>query len=414
MEGRKFNGFGLSWDKNELINLVHVALAKQLEKEVFTSGDFQISVSIAKKDDWSLRGDDKTITLKLPLVFSFTRPEGLFSVEGEGGICLELACTFRTMKDEKPYIDVDLLSFDWFIPPVVTMGHIDFPVEFLADILVRRVRDNHLEHWVKTINERWDISALLADMQKKYARNVVVPLKPEWYFNLEIRQWVFVGFQDHTDDIKLIVYLDYDARLTDKMSSFLPSEIKYTDKPVSGLLVKNPYHLIAHATFEGLERMLTHYINNHEIGGKTFDVEKISIRNTSVFEIKILLRSPVQGTVTISGNPRFDRDKAVLDFTYIKVDISASQFFYQLSSPIIEKIVRGRIRELLPLPLGILTNQLGETIRAFGRKKALSLGITNVRVDSIQLTSHAGVITCAVDEFSVKSAEQNWSVFSIG
>lgn len=414
MEGRIFNGFGLSWDKNGLINLVHAALAKQLEKEVFTSGDFQISVSIAKKDDWSLKGEDKTITLKLPLVFSFTRPEGLFSVEGEGGICLELACTFRTMKDEKPYIDVDVLSFDWFIPPVVTMGHIDFPVEFLADILVRRVRDNHLEQWVKTINERWDISVLLADMQKQYARNVVVPLKPEWYFNLEIKQWVFVGFQDHVNDIKLILYLDYDARLTDKMSSFLPSEIKYIDKPVSGLLVKNPYRLIAHATFEGLERMLTHYINNHEIGGKTFDVDKISIRNTSFLEIKIVLRSPIQGTVTIMGNPIFDKERAVLDFTDIKVDISASQFFYQLSSPIIEKIVRGRIRELLPLPLGNITNQLSETIRVFGRKKSLSIDLKQVRVDSMQLTSNAGVITCVVDDFSVASPEQNWSVFSIG
>lgn len=414
MEGRTFNGFGLSWDKNGLINLVHAALAKQLEKEVFTSGDFQISVSIAKKDYWSLKGEDKTITLKLPLVFSFTRPEGLFSVEGEGGICLELACTFRTMKDEKPYIDVDVLSFDWFIPPVVTMGHIDFPVEFLADILVRRVRDNHLEQWVKTINERWDISVLLADMQKQYARNVVVPLKPEWYFNLEIKQWVFVGFQDHVNDIKLILYLDYDARLTDKMSSFLPSEIKYIDKPFSGLLVKNPYRLIAHATFEGLERMLTHYINNHEIGGKIFDVDKISIRNTSFLEIKIVLRSPIQGTVTIMGNPIFDKERAVLDFTDIKVDISASQFFYQLSSPIIEKIVRGRIRELLPLPLGNITNQLSETIRVFGRKKSLSIDLKQVRVDSMQLTSNAGVITCVADDFSVASPEQNWSVFSIG
>lgn len=414
MEGRIFNGFGLSWDKSGLINLVYAALAKQLEHEVFSSGDFQINVTITKKDDWSLKADDKTITLKLPLIFSFTRPEGLFSVEGEGGICLELACTFRTMKDENPYIDVDVLSFDWFKSPVVTMGHIDFPVEFLANILVRRVRDNHLEHWVKTINERWDITSLLAEMQKKYARNVGVPLKPEWYFNLEIRQWVFVGFQDNDKNIKLIVYADYDARLSDKVSSFLPCEIQYSDKPVSGLLVKNPYHLSAQATFEGMERALTHYINNHEIGGKSFDVEKISIRNTSFFEIKILLRSPLQGTVTISGNPVYNKENAMLDLLNMKVDITANQFFYKLSAPIIEKIVRSRLRELLPLSLDNLMEVLRENILAFGLKKSLVIRVEDAHVEAINFTTASGMLTIALKNFSVASVDQNWSVFSVG
>jgi len=414
MEGRIFNGFGVSWDKRDLITLLRVTLEKQLENEVFTSGGFQIKLSIAKKDDWRLLADDKTLTLKLPLLFSFSRPEGLFSVEGEGGISLELACTFRSPKGEKPFIDVDLLSFEWFLHPVVTMGSIDFPVEFLADILVRRVRDNHLENWINAINERWDISVLLDNLQKKYARNVTVPIKPEWYFNLEIRHWVFVGFQDNDKNLKLIVYVNYDARLTDKVSSFLPFEIQYADKPVSGLLIKNPYHFSAQATFEGMERALTHYINNHEIGGKSFDVEKISIRNTSFFEIKILLRSPLQGTVTISGNPVFDKEKAMLDFSDLKVDIKANQFFYQLSAPIIEKIVRSRLREILPLPLDNLIHALRENILAFGLKKSLVISLEDVHVEAITFTAGAGMLTIALKNFSVASPDQNWSVFSVG
>jgi hypothetical protein len=211
-----------------------------------------------------------------------------------------------------------------------------------------------------------------------------------------------------------MVYLDYDARLTDTKSSFLSREIMHVETPVSGLLTRNPYAFTVHGTYEGLGRMIAHYMNSHEIGGKSFDVEKITIRHTSFFEVKLLLRSPVHGTVTVTGQPAYDKNRSLLDFSDIKVDITANQFFYQLSSPLIEKMIRSRIREILPLAVQNAVDIVREHVLKKALSQSMVIQVKDLRVDDISFLANACQLQIKFDGFSIVSANHEWNVFSIG
>lgn len=412
MAVQAYKGFGFTWSKADLVSRVKNALADELAKESFTAGGFVLKSKIHEEGEWSIQANDRTLHVKIPLDFTFSKPEGLFSVEGEGGITLHLTCEFLPASEGKLSVDVNLLAHDWHRPPVVNMGSIDFPIEFLSDVVVCRIRDKHLENWVQTINEKWNIADILSSFVRQHARNIVIATKPEWYFNFDIFNWVLVGFQDNGLELKMILYLQFDAVLSDKATPFLPQPMQSVHIPVADLMTQGSYNIDINCSFEGLERILTHYLNHNEIGGKTFDVEKIIIRNTSFFEIKVILRAPVQGTVTLSAEPHFDVRNQILDFTNIKVDITASQFFYQLTSPLIEKIIRNRIEEIVPIKL----NPLLETAVTLGTdsllQKDIVLKTKDLRVTTVAFETNKCKVTASLEEFSCSDLQADWSVFS--
>lgn len=372
-----------------------------------------MDVAMAEKEKWKLEVGEKTVNVSLPLDFTFKKPEGLFSVEGEGGIRLNICCRFEVTEDRNIEIDADLISHDWFRTPTVSIGSLDIPFEFLANIIVNRVKENHWDNWMSTFNSVFNISHQLSELQENYARNIKISQKPDFYANFFIKQWVFVGFQDLSSSVKLILYANYEAAVSDKPSPYKPQKIVCVEKPVAELMSRKTHQIQFSCSYEGLERILMLYVNKYEIGGRSFDVEKIIIRNTSVFEIRIFLRSPLQGTVTITSVPYFNQEKMVIDFANIKVDVTASQFLYQLSSPIIEKIIRNRIEDIVPLLLADRLTEIKTTIIGLVKNKGINLTVSELTLSSIDFTSSDISSVFSINEFAVSALSDEWKVASL-
>jgi hypothetical protein len=392
---------------------IEEAISCQWKKESFSAGGFVMDVAMAEKEKWKLEVGEKTVNVSLPLDFTFKKPEGLFSVEGEGGIRLNICCRFEVTEDRNIEIDADLISHDWFRTPTVSIGSLDIPFEFLANIIVNRVKENHWDNWMSTFNSVFNISHQLSELQENYARNIKISQKPDFYANFFIKQWVFVGFQDLSSSVKLILYANYEAAVSDKPSPYKPQKIVCVEKPVAELMSRKTHQIQFSCSYEGLERILMLYVNKYEIGGRSFDVEKIIIRNTSVFEIRIFLRSPLQGTVTITSVPYFNQEKMVIDFANIKVDVTASQFLYQLSSPIIEKIIRNRIEDIVPLLLADRLTEIKTTIIGLVKNKGINLTVSELTLSSIDFTSSDISSVFSINEFAVSALSDEWKVASL-
>lgn len=408
-----FNGITLLWSKSDIMSRIEEAISCQWEKESFSAGGFLIDVALAVKEKWKLEVSEKTVNVSLPLDFTFKKPEGLFSVEGEGGIRLDICCRFEVTEDRNIQIDADLISHDWFKTPTVTIGSLDIPFEFLANIIVNRVKENHWDNWMSTFNSVFNISHQLSELQENYARNIKISQKPDFYANFFIKQWVFVGFQDLSSSVKLILYADYEAVISDKPSPYQPQKIVCVEKPVAELMSRKTHQIHFSCSYEGLERILMLYVNNYEIGGRSFDVEKIIIRNTSVFEIRIFLRSPLQGTVTISSVPFFNQEKIMLDFANIKVDVTANQFLYQLSSPIIEKIIRKRIEEYVPILLADYLLEMKKMVIDMAKSKGILLSVQTLELSSVKFDISELSAVFALNDFEVSPHDGNWLLSSL-
>ncbi|MBK8852596.1 MAG: hypothetical protein IPN10_00470 [Saprospiraceae bacterium] len=62
----------------------------------------------------------------------------------------------------------------------------------------------------------------------------------------------------------------------DKPSPYQPQKIVCVEKPVAELMSRKTHQIHFSCSYEGLERILMLYVNNYEIGGRSFDVEKSS------------------------------------------------------------------------------------------------------------------------------------------
>src|SRR5690606_33785545 len=121
--------------------------------------------------------------------------------------------------------------------------------------------------------------------------------------------------------------------------------------PLSNLLEKSHNSIRFVCSYTGLEKLIRDYSQEIEIGGKTFVTENVTVKKEKHLEIKFLIRSPVEGSVSVSGEPFFMSDRQSIDVSGLNVHISAEKFLLQLTSPILEKLVRNRIEDMLPVTL---------------------------------------------------------------
>lgn len=413
MSKPSYKGIGIQFPKDTIKTLLYDVLRQHLQSETFEAGGFILQCSISDITSKDLSVFHQSVTIHLPVDLTFSKPEGLFSVEGKGGIMLELVATLVPKKGEDVYVDLRLENFLWFSSPVVTMGSMDIPVEWLADVVIKRIRECHLEKWVEAVNRSFDIESLLTSFQEKKTRNILVHQKPDIYFNFEIKQIVFVGFQDENHLVRAFFYIHYEAQLSDKISPFAPQKIEFSDKSITEVLDKSPFVLHINLSYEGLERWLIQYLSQNEIGGKSFDVEKAVIRNTSAFETKLFLRSPIQGSVTVSTEPFYDSNVQRLDITNIKVDVSANQFFYQLTSPIIQRIIRNRIEEMSPVNLQPIIDTVVDNLMRTLKQKGFETGIKNKTIQRFDFDAQFCRILFQIDSFELSLISAGIKVYSL-
>lgn len=409
MDVSRFKGFTLRWSKTELDIIIHKLLEIELLSEEFSAGGFKIRASVPRKIPLIFTANQHEMMVNLPLHVDFIKPEGLFSIEGKGRIALKIRL-WLDFADGMPQWDMEILAHEWMESPVVSMGSLDFPVEFLADFIIKRIKDKHWTRWMDNLRAQLDIHKLLKILSERYFDNIPVGKNPDWYVNVAIRQFVWVGLKDEKTHVSCILYIDYALIIQDKVSLHNSTPPKYIDLPVSSLLQKSSYPVEISISYAGIEKILSLFSKNLEIGGKTFAIENVSVRHTNQLEINLVLSAPIEGSVNLMAMPFFVSETQKIDVTGLKVDITADKFLLQLTAPILEKIVRQRIEEWFPFSVQPLLQDIVTGIKKNFAAQQVIFFPKEVTVKKASLYSLGVKVDLSVSQCLISASDQSWSV----
>lgn len=316
------------------------------EKRLHTDG-FDITLRRIENQNIKINAVNKSVFAELPIEFKFIKPAGLFSIEGEGSLCLRMKITFdidqQFLLKTKSLLD----GFEWIKEPVLHVGELDIPVETISNCVISYFKGDILEKLDDTISSKSEIKKLIKQQINKFGNNFLIRKKPDLFFNFELIQVQADVIKEDMDDIHINLWVEISSKVTDE-----PLKFEIINDPGFNWLDKRPKRNIqkidVEISYNGLAKTILNEINGKEIGGKTFDLESIHIRYTTFLEIKASLLEPMKGIITITCQPYLDREKQLIYAGDLDIDIDAKNIIYKLSSPILEKIIRSRVESFLP------------------------------------------------------------------
>jgi hypothetical protein len=289
----------------------------------------------------------KTILAEVPLAFTFIKSAGLFSIEGEGSIRINLEMTVDFDQQFGLQTKSVLQHFEWIKDPVLHLGELNIPIETLSNCIINYMKENTLEKIDDSIVKLVDIKKIIHEQIQNYGYNYRIHTKPDLFFNVQLLQVQSDVFHEDEDNIHLDIWVEIISKISDAQVKF---EIKsdpdfyWIDK----IPEKNNHKIEVELTYFGIARALMNEFNGLEIGGKTFELESVHIRKTATLEIKASMLAPIKGIITVTCNPYLNQAEQKLYADDVQIDIDAANFIYKISSPIIEKIIRAKINALLP------------------------------------------------------------------
>ena len=298
-------------------------------------------------EDIKITASQKSIQLDLPVNFMFIKPAGLFSIEGEGEIKVQLEFAIEIDSDFGLKTASKLNGHHWVKDPVLHVGEMNIPFETISNCIIKFMKESMLEKLDQKISETADIKKLIKEQITQFATNYPVYKKPDLYFNGQLHQIQADVFKDEEKDIHIDLWLEFQGKISDEPLKF---EVVYDPKffwldksPGSGSQKIN-----IEMSYAGLARMIMSELNGKEVGGKKFELESVNIRNTNKLEIKANLLAPIKGIVTMICQPSLDKESQKIYSGDIDIDIDAQNFIYKLSSPILENILRSKISAMMP------------------------------------------------------------------
>lgn len=335
--------------KKKLIDLIY-PLVEIYTRNPIDIQSFKINLTLPNAEEIKLTAHGRKVFLSLPLGFKISKPDGIFSIEADGEIKLDINTEchldeYLTLKTE-----TELLDFEWIKEPSVTVGSLNIEMETIADCIIKTVKDDIVNKIDQTISQKLDVRAELTSQLEKIGHNIIVHKKPDIFFNFELLQVQTQGFVDGNDHVNLHLFIEIAGKISDEAILFEQSHdprfFWLEKEPVIG----NQY-VEVQMSYTGLAKAIAQEFNGKDLGGKKFEIDNISIRHTNRLELKAAIFAPIKAIVTLTGIPVFDHTKQTIGLDNIDIDVDAQNIIYKLSSPIIEKIISSRLEDILPVDI---------------------------------------------------------------
>jgi hypothetical protein len=382
------------------LNLYLQEAIDQYKDTKISAGDFEIILINDSNQQIKLEARQKSVFAKIPIAFTFAKKAGLFSIEGEGSIQthLEIICDIDHNFGLKT--TTILHGYEWDKGPVLHVGQLNIPVETLSNCVINFLKESMMEKLDKRLAETADIKTAINDQLKQYATNYPVYKKPDLFFNGQLLQVQSGLFREDEHDIHIDMWLELSGKITDE-----PLKFVIDSEPVfywlESIPVKSNQIIDIELSYPGLSKMIMTAINGQEIGGKTFELESINIRNTNQLEIKAHMTDPIKGIITITCEPYLDKEAQMLNLKSFNIDIDASNIIYKLSSPIIEKLISNKISTLLPFdPSPYIKGFLAKPpqISLLENKISLIPSYTRILIESLHFTANGIASSIALED----------------
>lgn len=348
--------FDITTTSEFLSNLLEEALDKAVSAEPMVVNG--VEVLLTRIGEAEIRPEGKKVDIFLPLKIQLKREAGLFTVEGNGAIKLNLAVNVDITNSLKLKAKSELVAHEWIEKPILEIGALNIPIETLVNLVLKHHESIITAKIDNSLQQFSDLNQLLqgglADARKKLGE---LDLKGN-RINLDVDELILSEPQINDGKVNISGIVKPDISINDTavvQSSIVPfrwmtDEDKHTENKV---LVPITFD------YDFLENELRTVLQGMEVGGKHFDVRTINIRGGEELNIRMVIDEPIKAEVFIKGKPIYNEIEGQLILNDIDVKVNPSNFIYKLTAPLVNRFVESKMEDFFPLNVN---SQLSELV----------------------------------------------------
>ena len=371
--------------KHLISTIVSENIDASLAKESLEYNGFD--VKIKRNGALNITARKKSIYLDLPLDIHIEKPNGLFSIEANGSILLNVTVTTHISKALDLSTKTTIDGWKWIIEPKVKVGILNIPVSPLANMVMNRIDDTITSQIDKAVSEKVDFQHLINKKLANLIDSKRIVQDPELYLRAQLEGLDSPGFREYTDKIELPLYLHIKNQITTEYQ--VSSD---WDVPPFQWIDNDPLEYQQDVNislkYDKLEELVRSKVDGLVIGGKTLKSDKVEISFSDQLHLKVNIISPIESNLTVSGRPEIENGR--IHLKDLDVDMQTPSIIYKMTAPIIEKLIRDDIDDRLPINIEeILIEQIRHGLAMANKIPYLDLKVDAnlITISDIQFTT---------------------------
>lgn len=363
--------------KQLISTIVTNNIDNNLENEILEYKGFD--VKIKRQGNLNVTARKRSIYLDLPLDIHIEKPNGLFTIEANGTIMLNVTITTDISTELHLTTKTNIDGWKWIDEPKVKVGILNIPVSPLANMVMNRIDDTITNQIDASVAEKVDFQDIINKKLSALIDSRKVSTDPELYLRAQLEGIDSPGFREYTDKIELPLYLNIQNQITTEYqvsSDWQVPPFRWIDNDP----LEHSQDVNISLKYDRIEDIVQSKVNGLVIGGKTLQAGNVEIHHNEKLNIQIDLTAPIVSTLIISGTPVITDGKVQL--VDLDVDMQTPNIIYKMTAPIVEKLIRSDIDDRFPINLQEL---IQEQIR-IGLAKANKIAFLDLKINANEAT----------------------------
>lgn len=361
-----------------------------------------IQIHLERSKDITYSIVNKEILLSLPLFIKIRRPSGLFTIEGEGEMVLELKATID-FSYNKMISKTEITNYSWIEKPKLQLGALNMPISSLAALLI--------DHSGSIITGKIDsairqfivpnslLDAYFFDKLEEFNEHPKMPIS----IVPELETIHLIPFDDSEEIVSIKAFISGRLKVRPigvNSEERIYPDIHWGDQDTQSFMLKQDLIL----SYQHIINLIEGLLENQDFGGKTIEVEELKIHYDERLNISTRVVKPVAMDIKLTGEPSFDKESGVMDVENIDLHTSSRNLLYKLVNPVIEKVIEKRVLTAFPININdllmkVISEQLADVNEG---SKLINISIFDVVIDDVDFINEGLDVKCSIIRPEVK------------
>lgn len=344
--------------------------------------------------------EGKALNVQVPLDIQVKKDAGLFSIEGQGGILLDLKLNYDITRDLQLKCKTEIVKHSWTSKPKLELGALHIPVETLMNLVLEHYESVLTAKVDEVINSKSDLVPLVYQSITSLESHLNNSLPFESEVDLKFYRISNLTPRTVDDTVFINGIIEVDLALQSK------NKLKNDQLPLTSWVTNLDHSRVVKpelvVSYNDLSRLLVEHLSGSEIGGKKIVIEKLSITGGTIVKLISELSQPIKGKVEVSALPIYNNGGNI-SLSNLDVKVSPSNIVYKLTAPLVNKFIETKIEQFFPLNIqSLIDKQIDNLPKAvtFPNIK-ITPGLDNVMISNIQFLEHELYVKLAIENLKL-------------
>ena len=344
-------------DLKEVEQLINVQLDELMknEEDMQKLGGKDMDIRIEKSENITISAQDKDIEYRVPLQLFIAKDVGITNLKAQGEIALTFTSSFDIQEDWSLTTNTEVNGYEWLKKPVLKLGFIDVPIEFVANRVLESGKVTICEAIDKAIEANFNLKEQVEQTWNQLQEPIVISPENQLWLRISPEK---VGMSPMKTSGNVI---------QSTISVVTQSEIFIGDRPESIKQLELPsfqwmdngkddfkINISAEISYPEAEK-----IAKLKVIGETYthmnrsvEVEDIHIYGQDdKMVVDTKLSGSYNGNIYLTGIPVFNQDSNTIEVDDLDYELKTKNFLFKTANWLLKKGMKSSIKENLKFPL---------------------------------------------------------------